>query len=59
MDDEKILFNEVIKELNNVKFLLENGKYNLAVARSYNAVYYVTKALLAKKGFFQRHIKEQ
>ena len=54
MDDEKILFNGALEELDNVRFLLENEKYNLAVTRSYYAVFYATKALIAKKGFFPK-----
>ena len=57
MDDEKILFNGALEELNNVKFLLENEKYNLAVTRAYYAVFYAAKALLTKKDFFTKFHK--
>jgi uncharacterized protein (UPF0332 family) len=54
LDDEKIFFYGALEELNNVRFLLENEKYNLAISRSYYAVFYATKSLLAKKGFFPK-----
>ena len=54
MDDVELFFQGANKQLEEARFQLTHERYNMAVNRSYYAIFYAAKALLAKKGIFPK-----
>jgi uncharacterized protein (UPF0332 family) len=59
LDEEvEVIFERSLELLKVAEINFKHGFYPDSVNRSYYAVFYAAKALLAKKGIFSKHIVE-